>query len=56
MSRRKIGQEIIQGLEEINAWRRSELKLETCTVEMPRAADVPAGKRIPRSTRAKRVA
>lgn len=40
MSRRKIGQEIIQGLEEIKAWRRGELKLKIYTVEMPKAADV----------------
>lgn len=42
MSKRNIGQEIIQGLEEIKAWRRGELKLKTHTVEMPKAADVPA--------------
>ena len=41
MSKRKIGQEIIHGLEEIKAWRRGELKLKTYTVEMPKAADVP---------------
>ena len=41
MSKRKIGQEIIQGLEEIKAWRRGDLKLKTYTVEMPKAADVP---------------
>lgn len=37
MSRRKIGQEIIQGLAEIKAWRRGELKLKTYTVEMLKA-------------------
>lgn len=42
MSRRSIGKEIIQGLEEIKAWRRGELKLKTHVVEMPKAADVPA--------------
>ena len=41
MSRRNIGQEIVQGLEEIKAWRRGELRLKTYTVEMPKAADVP---------------
>lgn len=41
MSKRNIGQEIIQGLEEIKAWRRGELKLRTHTIEMPKAADVP---------------
>ncbi len=40
MSKRNIGQEIIQGLEEIKAWTRGELKLKTYTVEMPKAADV----------------
>lgn len=42
MSKRNIGREIIQGLEEIQAWKRGELKLTTHTVEMPKAADVPA--------------
>jgi len=40
--RRDIGKEIIQGLEEIKAWKRGEIKLRTFTVELPRAADVPA--------------
>jgi len=42
MSKRNIGREIIQGLEELKAWRRGELKLTTHMVEMPKAADVPA--------------
>lgn len=42
MSRRNIGKEIIQGLEEIKAWKRGDLKLKTYTVQMPKAADVPA--------------
>jgi putative transcriptional regulator len=42
MSKRNIGQEIINGLEEIKAWKRGELKLKTYSVEMPKAADVPA--------------
>ena len=42
MSKRSIGMEIIRGLEEIKAWKRGELKLTAHTVEMPRAADVPA--------------
>ena len=42
MSKRNIGKEIIQGLEEFKAWKRGELKLKTHVVEMPRAADVPA--------------
>ena len=41
MSKRNIGQEIIQGLEEIKAWKRGELKLKTYPIEMPKAADVP---------------
>ena len=42
MSKRNIAQEIIKGLEEIKAWKRGELKLKTYSVEMPKAADVPA--------------
>jgi putative transcriptional regulator len=42
MSKRNIGKEIIQGLEEIKAWKRGELKLTTHAIEMPKAADVPA--------------
>lgn len=42
MSKRNIGKEIIQGLEEFKAWRRGEVKLKTHVVEMPKAADVPA--------------
>ena len=41
-SKRNIGKEIIQGLEEFKAWRRGEVKLKTHVVEMPKAADVPA--------------
>lgn len=42
MAKRDIGKEIIQGLEEIKAWKRGELKLRMTAIEMPRAADVPA--------------
>src|SRR3989304_4693840 len=42
MAKRDIGKEIIQGLEEIKAWKNGEKKLRTFTVELPRAADVPA--------------
>lgn len=42
MAKRNIGKEIIQGLEEIKAWKRGETKLKTFTVELPRAADVAA--------------
>lgn len=41
MGNRDIGKEIIQGLEEIKAWKRGEVKLRTLTVDLPRAADVP---------------
>ena len=40
MARRDIGKEIIQGLEEIKAWKRGEVKLKTLSIELPRAADV----------------
>ena len=42
MSKRNIAEEIVKGLEEIKAWKRGELKLKTYSVEMPKAADVPA--------------
>lgn len=42
MAKRDIGKEIIEGLEEVKAWRRGERKLKTHTVELPAAADVPA--------------
>jgi putative transcriptional regulator len=42
MAKRDIGKEIIQGLEEIKAWKKGEARLKTFKVEMPRAADVPA--------------
>ena len=42
MIKRDIGKEIIQGLEEIKAWKKGKTKLKTFTVELPRAADVPA--------------
>ena len=42
MTKRDIGKEIIEGLEEIKAWRRGEKKLRTITVELPKAAGVPA--------------
>lgn len=45
MAKRDIGKEIIQGLEEVKAWRRGERKLKTRTVELPTAADVPAIRR-----------
>lgn len=42
MVKRDIGKEIIEGLEEIKAWRRGEKKLRTTTVELPTGAAVPA--------------
>ena len=35
MAKRDIGKEIIQGLEEIKAWKRGERKLRTATVDLP---------------------
>ena len=40
MTNRNIGREIIQGLEEIKAWKKGKTKLKTYTVDLPRAADV----------------
>lgn len=40
MAKRNIGKEIIQGLEEIKAWKKGKTKLRTYTVDLPRAADV----------------
>src|SRR5687768_16585143 len=40
MTKRDIGKEIIEGLEEIKAWRKGEAKLKTFTLDLPRAADV----------------
>ena len=42
MARRNIGKEIIEGLEEIKAWRLGKTKLRTTRVELPRAIEVPA--------------
>lgn len=42
MAKRDIGKEIIQGLQEIKAWKQGKTKLKVTTVELPRAADVPA--------------
>lgn len=42
MAKRDIGKEIIQGLEEIKAWKQGKARLRTFTVELPRAADVSA--------------
>ena len=41
MIRRNLAKELIEGLEEIRAWKRGEVKLRTHSVELPRAADVP---------------
>lgn len=42
MAKRDIGKEIIEGLEEIKAWKHGKKRLTTTTVELPRAAGVPA--------------
>ena len=42
MAKRNIGKEIIQGLEEIKAWKQGKARLRSYTVDMPRAADVSA--------------
>ncbi len=39
--RRDIGKEILEGLEDIKAWRRSELRLKTTEIYLPKAEDVP---------------
>jgi putative transcriptional regulator len=40
MTKRDIGREIIQGLEEIRAWKRGEKHLKVTTAELPHAAQV----------------
>ena len=42
MARRNIGKEIIEGLEELKAWRLGKTTLKTSTVELPRAGEVSA--------------
>ena len=41
MAKRNLARELIEGIEEIRAWKRGEVKLKSTTVELPRAADVP---------------
>ncbi len=41
LNKRNIGNEIIEGLKEIKAWKQGKVKLKTTVVELPRAADVP---------------
>lgn len=41
MGKRDIGKEIIEGLEEIKAWRLGKRNLKTTTVALPQGADVP---------------
>ena len=38
---RSAVERLIEGIEEIRAWKRGALKLKSTTVELPRAADVP---------------
>ena len=45
MAKRDIAKELIQGLEEVKAWKRGERKLKSFTVELPKAADVPVIRR-----------
>src|SRR5687767_15946979 len=42
MAKRNIGKEIIEGLEELKAWRLGKTTLKTTTVELPRAGEVSA--------------
>ena len=42
MNKRNIGKEIIEGLQELKAWRQGKVKLKTHTVQLPSASDVPA--------------
>ena len=42
MSKRNIGKEIVEGLEEFKAWRQGKVKLKTHVMEMPKASNVPA--------------
>lgn len=42
MTRRDIGKEIIEGLEEIKAWKLGKARLRTTTVNLPRAVQVSA--------------
>jgi putative transcriptional regulator len=41
MTKRNLAKELIEGLEEIRAWKRGEARLKTHAFELPRAADVP---------------
>ena len=41
MTKRNLARELIEGIEEIRAWKRGAVKLKSSTVELPRAADVP---------------
>ena len=40
MAKRNLARELIEGIEEIRAWKRGAVKLKSTTVELPRAADV----------------
>lgn len=40
MAKRDIGKEILQGLEEIRAWKRGEAQLKVTVAELPNAAQV----------------
>ncbi len=40
MTQRDIGTEILNGLEEIAAWKRGEIELKTTELKLPKAGDV----------------
>jgi len=40
VTKRSLAREIIEGLEELHAWKRGEVKLKVTTVELPMASDV----------------
>ena len=42
MTKRDIGEEIIEGLEEIKAWRKGEKKLRTTLIELTDVSRIPA--------------
>jgi urease accessory protein UreF len=57
MSKRNIGNEIIEGMEALKAWLQGKLTLKTHTVDAPKTAvaratrAAPSGTRVPTKTR-----
>lgn len=41
MTKRNLARELVEGIEEVRAWKRGAVKLKSTTVELPKAADVP---------------